>query len=223
MKKVFFFILFIFLIQSSILSQLQIGAMGGPQFSIRQYNKNIADNGFKTSVNAGAISIIHLSKKIKLHATFGYSGKGVVLKDFIFNDGGGDINVGDIDILLHYLELRSPIDYCINLSSQSTLLLGAGPYFSYAVSGRQKIKKNNYFSSFLNRELDFEDEYNRFEFGVTSNASLQLKRGWLFGIYTDIGLTNIFKPELSKTISHRSFAIAVGYIFFQQKKKDDKK
>ena len=219
MRKTFFLFITSFIIQCTGISQLQIGVFGGPQFSIRYYTKTIADNRFITSVNAGVTSLVALSKKFRLHESFGYSGKGVFLHDFKFNDGGGSATAGDMNILLHYLELRSPIDYNVAISPKSTLLIGAGPYFSYAVAGRQEIKNNDYFASFLNRKLDFEDEYNRFEFGITSNIGLELRQKFLFNIYTDIGLSNIFKMESSKTISHRSFSFTLGYLFLLQKKK----
>ena len=216
------FIISLFFIHSCI-AQLQIGIMGGPQFSIRYYTKSIADNGFITSVNTGITSLVPLSKKLSLHGVFGYSGKGVILKDFIYSDGGGSAIAGDINILLHYLELRCPINYSFALSSKTNLLVGTGPYFAYAIGGRQWIKENNYFSSFLNRELNFGNEYKRFEGGLTANVTLQHRQKWSLGIYSDIGLTNIFRMETSKNTSHRSFSFAIGYLFWQHKKSENKK
>lgn len=225
MQKRFAFLIPVFIfIQFSVSAQVQVGIMAGPQFSIRHYNKSIANNGFITSGNAGVTSIIPVSKKLALHGTLGYSGKGVIIKDFTFNDVlGNDMGKGDINILLHYIELRSPVDYIFNLSSGSKLLVGAGPYISYAVGGHQKIKNNDFFAALIGDELDFENEYNRFEFGITSNIGLQFSQKWLLSIYTDLGLTDIFKMESSKNISHRSFSFTLGYAFWHQKKKENKK
>lgn len=215
MKRKHFLLVFIHLIHLPILAQVQIGLMAGPQFSTREYKFGSAHNGLITSINAGVMSSMHLSKKFVLHGTLGFSGKGVTIKDLTFSDAlGNDMGQGNINILLNYIELRIPGNYAIDLSSRLKLLCGAGPYFSYAVSGHQKVTNNNFFGGFINGGLDFENEYNRFEFGITANTSLQLHKNWLLGVSTDIGVTDIFKIESSTTTSHISFSVALGYLFF---------
>lgn len=205
--------------QSRVCAQIQVGVMAGPQFSTREYKFGSAYNGLITSINASITSLIPLSKKLVLQGMLGYSGKGVIIKDFTFNDAlGNDMGKGNVNILLNYVELRSSVNYTMDLSPKSKFLIGAGPYFSYAVSGHQKVRNNNFFGAFIDKGLDFENEYNRFEFGMTANASLQLHKNWLLGACTDIGVTDIFKIESSTTTSHVSFSLTLGYIFFHHLK-----
>jgi hypothetical protein len=223
-KKFLLVLLPLLIIHLSVLSQIQVGLMGGPQFSTREYKFGSASNGFITSINAGITSLIPFSKKIVLQGMLGYSGKGVIIKEFTFNDAlGNDMGKGNINILLNYIELRSPVNYAIDLSPKSKFLIGAGPFFSYAVGGHQKIMNNDFFAVYLDKEIDFEDEYNRFELGVTGNINLQLHKKWLLGACTDVGVTDIFKIESSTTTSHISFSVTLGYLFFQQQKKENKK
>ena len=218
-KKLLLVLMPLLIIHLSVLAQIQVGLIAGPQFSTREYKFGSAYNGLITSINASITSLIPLSKKLLLQGMLGYSGKGVIIKDFTFNDAlGNDMGKGNVNILLNYVELRSPMNYAINLSSRSKFLIGAGPYFSYAVSGHQKVTNNNFFGAFIDKGLDFENEYNRFEFGMTANTSLQLHKNWLLGACTDIGVTDIFKIESSTTTSHVSFSLTLGYLFFHHLK-----
>ena len=217
-KKILLILISLLIIHLSMLGQIQVGLMAGPQFSTREYKFGSAHNGLIASMNAGVISLIPLSKTFLLQAIPGYSGKGVIIKDFTFNDAlGNDMGRGNINILLHYIELRTPLNYLLPISPNSIAFAGVGPYFSYAVGGFQKIKNNDFFAPYLDKKLDFEDEYNRFEFGITGNVGFQLMEKWLLGIYTDLGISGVFKTA-GRNTHHRSLSLTLGYLFYKQKK-----
>ena len=66
-------------------SQTQFGIIAGPQFATRNYPEEIDIRaGFITTANAGVTSFFPLTKELSLHETFGYSGKGVILKKIQF-------------------------------------------------------------------------------------------------------------------------------------------
>ena len=197
-------------------AQLRVGIMGGPQFATQnQIGELSAKTTFNTTAHAGVTLFVPFSKEFYLHTTLGYSGKGVTMKNIQFYDNlGNSLGTGDINVLIHYIELRSPLIYKATLSSRMDLAVGAGPYFGYALSGYRKINGENYFTFMGEKksEIDFEnEEYKRIDLGYTVEVNLHFTNQWVVGLYTSLGVLKIVEMQYY-SVRNSAFGISFGYL-----------
>ena len=207
-------------------AQLTVGILAGPQFATRNYNNELGVRAtFNTTLNAGLTAFIPLGKELYLHETIGYSGKGVLGKNVQFTDNvGNDVGTGDVHVLIHYLELRTPIVYYTSISSKIDLSTGAGPYFGYALGGYRKITGDNIYTVYGEQkyDIDFEqDGHRRFDFGVIAEVNFLLSKKWLLGLSGDFGLLKAEETQV-RAIRNTSFTISFGYLFKKRNAKNKK-
>lgn len=94
---------------------------------------------------------------------------------------------------------------CVQLDLPLTYLggsygIGVGPYGSYALSGKKKYRVGNG----IKETIDFSNELNRIDYGVTVNMYISI-----FKIKYDLGLANLGKGS-NGTVKSRNFNLSLS-------------
>ncbi|PSL49183.1 putative outer membrane protein [Chitinophaga niastensis] len=193
------------LIASISFGQVKWGIVAGPQFSSIT-SKNSIPNGGKvtskilTSVRAGVTADIPLADEFFIGTGLLYSGK-----------GGKDKN-SDMKTTLSYLEV--PVNFMYKPEvGNGKLVLAAGPYLAYGISGKYKN------IPLLGDRNAFADEsgtgkLKRFDAGADINIGYEMPMGIYFGLNADLGLVNTAdNTSNSRSFKNTSFGVSVGYKF----------
>jgi hypothetical protein len=193
------------LIASLSFGQAKWGIVAGPQFSSvttrnTPLNSKKETSKLLTGIRAGITVDIRLADEFFIGTGLIYSGKGGKFK-----------NVND-KVTLSYLEV--PVNFMFKPEVGSgRLVLAAGPYFSYGLTG--KFKDN----AILSDRKAFEDEaggfkLQHFDAGANINIGYETLMGLYFGLNTEIGLVNAFDYNaLDRKFKNNSFGVSVGYKF----------
>jgi hypothetical protein len=100
-------------------------------------------------------------------------------------------------------------------SNKAKLFLGAGPYFSYAINGKEIWENISGTPSNepAKRNIPFGDNgYKRFDLGFGGLLSAQTQNKWIASINCEFGVTNIYDSKQNIT-RNLSAGIAIGYLF----------
>jgi hypothetical protein len=127
----------------------------------------------------------------------------------LFSTKGAKANVGDSKINLSYLELPVNFIYKPELG-QGRMLLGFGPYASYAIGGTTK-----------NPDSDIEfgdqpDELKRFDAGANLLAGYEFSNKLSFQLNAGLGLLSLNNRESGdnkSTLKNTGFGVSLGYRF----------
>lgn len=111
----------------------------------------------------------------------------------------------------NYLELPLIFNYYIRTGEQRYVVLAAGPYVSYGISGKQKTKgdaeKEGSEKLYYEEKTFNEVGTHRFDAGIQAMAGYQFPSGLTLGIEADFGLTK-FNTAGNRNISA---LISLGY------------
>jgi len=200
-------------------AQQKWGIVGGAGLSkITGYNVSGAQTDFLVVLQGSVFTTLPLAKNsaFVLKPSVGYVPKGVSFKNVLLtNLDGSDIGYGNLKRRLDYIQLTLPVNYKMKWK-QVTAYLGAGPYFSYAVSGREV--RDTRLSQIYAREkifakVDFKGQsISRFDAGINIQFTTVFSNNWCAGINADMGLTKI---NTAGTVSTRNQYAGVyfGYTF----------
>ena len=191
------------LVASLSFGQVKWGIVAGPQFSSITSKNVILNNGKETSsiltgVRAGFTADLPLADEFFIGTGLLYSGKGGKSKDT------------DAKTSLSYLELSIHFMFKPEVGN-GRLVLSAGPYVAYGLSG--KIKGSG-------SDIDvYDDEalvlkQKRFDAGAGINIGYEMLTGLYFGLNTDMGLVNTAEnTDGDRSFRNTSFGVSVGYKF----------
>lgn len=120
---------------------------------------------------------------------------------------------------LHYLQLPVTFNYHIFIGKNAALILKAGGYAAYGLSGKAGVKvdntdyqetfRGNLFSSGCDyngmaydksNNLLHSSAFHRFDAGIVTGIDFRYKR-FIFGIDSNLGLTTVGEPPSDKDIS----------------------
>lgn len=223
MKKIYT-LLALALVSGSVMAQskdgVKFGVRAGVNFaSVALSGKDVDKedkDGLKslTSFNFGGYAEIPISEKFSIQPGLSLSGKGYKTESSDTDDG---ITFTDkVTNNLMYLEI--PINAVFNFNG---FYFGAGPYLSYAISGKSKYKGTVTGEPDENKEEDIkignnkdEDQIKPLDFGVNAMAGYKLPNGLNFGLNYGLGLSNL-DVDSSKDykMSNRVFSVLVGFSF----------
>jgi hypothetical protein len=207
-----FFLSFLFF---SANAQNQFGVKAGIAFTDQSGSNSSATD--LITIPISGFGMIPLSRVVVMQPSIGYYPKGNKYRDVTFVDQLGANGYGDVHYRFDNIELVIPFQYIVTSSKETKLLLGLGPYFSYAVGG--SVKWTNV--SGQNRppsksKINFDGTgYNRFDAGINLLMTFQVKNHWTLGVSYDRGLLANNRNgtiQQTKQYSH-SQAITVGYLF----------
>lgn len=155
----------------------------------------------------GAIARIPINNKLSVQPGILYSMKGFDLK-----------YQGDA-LKMNFNTIELPINLTYNLSGDNNegFYIMAGPYVSYALSGKMELKSNGLTQS---ADLKFNDEdgINRVDFGFNLGAGYRLNNGLMIQAQYGLGLNNMAnKDVLFSELKNKVFGFTLGY-FIKGKK-----
>lgn len=185
--------------------QVKWGIVAGPNFSSATVKPEGGDketSGLITSVRAGVTVDLPLADEFYIGTGLLFAGKGAKNKDN-----------KDIKTTLGYLQL--PVNFLFKPEVGSgRLVLGAGPYVAYGISGKHK----GGFMGVTGDRDAFDDEagigkLKRFDAGAGIVIGYELNNGLNFGLNGDLGLINAFDNTDVGKWKNTSFGVSVGYKF----------
>jgi len=218
MKKLIIFTAFFLFISAISSAQLLYGLKAGPQFTRR---KLFDPAGIQStlsqvpllSLDASLTAFIPLDGQFFIHTNLGYSGKGVKVKNLIFEDQlFNNLGTAVLNQLINYAVLSVPLNYKTAISNNNDLYFGAGPYIGYAISGHDKVKGITYNNgNTTTTSLDFsKGGYRRWDGGLRIEISLVLQKQWMAALSYEAGLTNV--ANSSSTLRNNALGFSVGYL-----------
>lgn len=94
----------------------------------------------------------------------------------------------------NYLELAVPFNYYFNVGTDAYIVVSAGPYAAYGISGRQDTKGDTEAEGsqklFYQKKTFKEQGVHRFDAGLTAGAGYQFPSHFTVGLEADFGLTH---------------------------------
>ena len=165
----------------------------------------------KVGFTAGIISSISMGKHASFQPALSFLQEGGTFKE----DGSTDKTT------LNYLEL--PLNFVFNTSSsKGKFFAGAGPCFSFGLSGTDKYEDEagNKEDTKINFGSSVEDDLKPFEISGNLLAGYQFKSGLSFTLNYNAGLNNILNTdgETDAKYHNRYFGLRIGYMFHSKKK-----
>lgn len=190
--------------------QTKYGILVGPQFSKfsleNDDDRSVSD--LLVRMRAGFTADLHLADEFYIGTGLLYSGK-----------GGKETG---LKLTLNYLHV--PVNFLFKpVVGKGKLNLGAGPYASFAVTGKwhatDGINRGS-FSVFGDEAAEAGLKMKRFDAGMGIVAGYELNTGLYIGLHTDLGLVNTMADNKDGMIGYldlksknTSFGISVGAKF----------
>ena len=226
MRKLSLFSIII-LVPFLIHAQIRVGLLGGPQWASVLETNNIggwdtaAKPHYSSKVGAhiGFMGEISLGKNFYLHPAIMYSSKG---RKFYKYDSlaANDKDTVSIQRTLNsnYIDIPFNISYKIPLSKKKpiSLLLSAGPYFSFLYNGNKTSEIKVYDSTVIkvkSTKSDLEpgkgtDKYKTSDFGVNARAGFDLGGVMITGFMSQ-GLTSFYTANYDGDFKHRVYGASL--------------
>lgn len=194
-------------------AQSGMGFKGGVSMNNRS---GYGSTGLKTSplytLQASFFFLKDIGSDLLIQPALGYYGKGMQIRDFMFYDNMGNIlGTGRLNTRFDYLEFALPLMLRVVNNSETIIFGGAGPYMAYAFAGKYVIRGINNLGE-IPKSSDVDFEYNnRFDAGVTVQASMVLKNKFMLSVNYDQGITKVIKNS-GITSRNVSYGFTAGYI-----------
>lgn len=167
-----------------------------------------------TSFQFGAYADVPLSNSFSLQPGLILNGKGGEIQLSESNTQlGPPAASGTLKYNIMYIEVPINAVYRIN-----SFYLGAGPYASVALSGKNKSKLTSS-GQIVDEERDIkfgdnlEDDFKRSDFGINILAGYELKNGFNLGVNYSFGLSNLDPSEGTYNNQNRVASIVLGFSF----------
>lgn len=170
----------------------------------------------KSGFQIGATANLILLNNLEFRPSIQFTQKG-------FRSYEGDIDgpqYFDRNISRTYLELPADFVYRFPISTNTDLLIGAGPVLGFGLYGNANVftKEIDAAGQISTRRTSSnifkgKPSYKRFDFGADFLTGIQYKKLILTFNYTH-GLVNIFNDDVvSQITKNRNFVLAIAYVF----------
>ena len=167
-------------VQAQVSSEPSMGVKGGVNFS-NMYVEDVDDENMLVGFNVGLFANMPISSKLAFQPEFNFTTKGSeVTYSNIFDNGTRKFT-------LSYLE--APVLIKANLTDNFNLHFG--PYFAFLVDSKIKNVSSDGSSTFT--DLD-EDDFNRFDFGLSGGIGFDFKDIGI-GLRYNYGLKTVGKEQ----------------------------
>ena len=212
MKKIFFTVILTILYVNAPFAQVKIGVTAGLNASnFLESGSGTTSHDYKAGFQAGLVADFGISDNFSIVPELLYSQRGDKSKLKITDkDGKKSFTLGSLN--LNYLQLPINAAYKINLGNSSKLMIFAGPYLGYGISGKIKSeaksgsKKNN------SDKIKFgskEEEIKPFDFGVNAGIGYQFENVF-FKLQYNPGFINLDNKK-NHSLKNTNVAVSVGY------------
>jgi hypothetical protein len=201
MKKVFLLAGFTFLLGTVTFAQFTYGVKAGLNLA----NATIKSDAGSTSTSA--LTGLHLGAT----AEYAVNDKFSVEPGLLFSTKGVKYSgEGNVRTSVNYLEIPVNGVYKIDAGS-AKVLLNAGPYLGFALSGKTKFDGG---SESLKIGSGEDKDLKAFDFGLNFGAGVLLNNKITIGLQYGLGIANLAPvTDGGNTIRNKVFAISVGYKF----------
>src|SRR5438105_3202400 len=178
-----------------------IGIFVGPNLNQLDYYDEVTTiHGTNTGFHAGIFYEKKISEKFALEPSIVFSVRGGKIKDV---DSSLNAKLMNVEVPVNFLYLYKQ------------LIVGAGPNFCYAITGKLKSKGDN--RNIYDPAKSFERTLKRFELGANFIAGYTFKKGILITANFSPGFTSIYKGDhLAPSTLHAgttTFGLSIGYRF----------
>lgn len=231
-----FFILFTscYLVNVSAQTRpITLGVRAGVNFSnssttIDEQSYELNGKDGKTGFLLGITADFKISETLYFQSGLSFTTKGVIFKEENTYVHGMDPNNRrnrELKVNLSYIQLPLMGAYKAKLSSNTKLVISAGPYLAYGIGG--KIKSNSTFTSGGGYQPNDDDlnsfgerTFKRFDFGLGTGVGLEFK-SYCLNFNYEWGLSNINRdshdsdivPLFHKGYKNRNASLTLGYKF----------
>lgn len=196
MKKLFFLIA-AFMLTVSASAQVTWNLKLGGGFSFIN-----DDSGFNTKLK--------FVGKIGVGMEMPFASNWSLMPSLEFAKKGAKGEDGDYEDNIDFTYIQVPIvaAYRFNLNDRLNMVVKAGPYFAYALSGNEKVTKGS--QEWEYKIFDMEGS-KRFEVGVDAGVDFEIHR-FVVGVEYERGFTNIIS-DADYDIKNQAFYVTLGYKF----------
>jgi hypothetical protein len=209
--KTKFVLLFVLALFVQVTSAQTFGIKGGVNFANMSISpsEGTSPNSI-TGFHIGPVMELGISDNLFLNTGVLYSLKGYKTEDEWEGMVEKDV------ITFNNLEIPINLALKLSLGEKSKLFVQAGPYLSYALSGKVKSEWNGEEDT---EEIDFDDwGINRVDFGVAFGAGIEFGR-IVTSLNYQLGLTDMSDEsgsdieETAYTVKSKVFQISIAYMF----------
>ena len=158
------------------------------------------DPDSRTSVLFGGVLELALSDNFAIQPEVSYISRG-------YDGLGNNTSLFDNTLTLNYIDFGGLLKFKTGSSEQLSAYIGAGPYYSYLVSGE-----------IGNTDIDFDadETFERGDWTAAFAAGVQLPIGESY-LFLDarylLGLTDVWDSDDDVEVNNRSFNISAGFMF----------
>ncbi|GHT15990.1 hypothetical protein FACS189432_03760 [Bacteroidia bacterium] len=204
MKKVILLAFIAVLSIASANAQVKFGVTAGLNTS--SLTGDVEGGKYKAGVQAGLLLDYSVSDKFS------------IIPELLFTQKGAKVEESDEYLNLtikgafnfNYLQIPINAAYKFDVAPDSKILVFAGPYVGYALSGKLKFDSNLLEDIKINFGSK-EGELNPLDFGLNIGAGYQYTK-FFAKLQYNLGLSNL-SNESDVTLHHSNVAFTVGYLF----------
>jgi hypothetical protein len=188
-------------------AQIKFGVKGGLNFAkvLDKTNNRTYSDDYKSKIgfHLGATAEYSISEKFAIESGLLFSTKGFKMENSV-----------PASISLNYLEVPINAIYKIELSSAKILII-AGPYLGYALSGKIKASEPILGDNEDSKEqkLEIGTDIKALDFGLNVGTGVEIK-DITASLQYGYGLANLsFHSEIETKFKNRVLGISIGYKF----------
>ena len=207
-------------------AQFSLGAQAGAVFAKSKTDELSSLTGFDLSsknrvgFSAGLIGDMPIGESgLRLMPELNFVQKGLKADGSVTIDILGQLVTAETEasVNLSYLELPVNLAYAVP-AGPGNLIIGAGPYAGFALSGKTKAKVSALGQS-EEEEQDIEfgsadDQLKRMDFGANFMAGYIMENGLMLKVNYSLGLSNLSNTSQSDW-KNRYFGVSLGYFFLR--------
>lgn len=231
MKKFTLVVVTLLVCSLTTLAQVRFGVVGATQLASQSFSfgtEALKDKS-RLGYQVGVMADIMLADNLSFRPNLLYSVKGTKLPDLGLGDlfggllgdpdgsgnPGGSVDLDDLGLSVRtsfsYIELPLQVVYCVD-AGPGWINLGAGPYVSYALSGKTTV---SFLGQSESEPISFgsgEEGAKRLDYGLRLSVGYEMPSGLMLTGYYSPGLANITRDPEQK-IRNTTFGLSLGFLF----------
>jgi hypothetical protein len=128
----------------------------------------------------------------------------------LFASKGGKLEQGGNETKFNFYTIDVPLNLLYNSNG---FFIGAGPNFSYGISGKGKASGQDEVDLFEEDALGVDQKFKRFEIGVNATMGYRFPGGFLLSTNFTPGLSDSFDDPNDTKATNSFWGFSIGYVF----------
>ncbi|GAB2557589.1 porin family protein [Spirosoma aerophilum] len=191
-------------------AQVRYGVTAGVQLVSQKYTLGglTLKTSNQLSYMGGLLADVKVSEKISIRPQVLYSVKGSAIN---LGSLSGGLTSGSVSTVFTYVEVPVQLTYSLE-AGPGSVVLGAGPYLAYALSGKSTATNSGKKES---QTIDFstkDGDARRLDYGLRLSVGYELPSGVMVSGYYSPGLANIANGA-SSSVKNTAFGLSLGFLF----------